>query len=129
MYGAARTNLGGANNASTKRTHTPVLFQVGLSSWKTSPQSSLTTKTGLGTSHPVDSSPPETSTIVQSDARGGSSNAWGRPKTRAWSARTPQCAFMSASPVEKLAHGAQLPPKTGLAHRTKWTQVHQKRLR
>ena len=40
-------------------------------------------------------------------------------KTRAWSARTLQCAFKSASPVKKLAHGAQLPPKTILAHRTK----------
>ena len=33
---------------------------------------------------------------------------------QAWSARTPRCAFKLASPVEKLAHGAQSPPKPGL---------------
>ena len=47
----------------------------------------------------------------------------------AWSARTPQCAFKSASPVEELSHGAQLPPKPGLTPRTELTKVHQKRLR
>ena len=57
------------------------------------------------------------------------STHWGRLKTQARSARTPQCAFKSASPVEKLAHGAQLPPEPGLAPRTQLTQVHQKRLR
>ena len=84
---------------------------------------------GLGASHPVDPRPPETTTAVQSDVRGGSSTPWGRLRTQAWCARTPQCAFKSASPVEKLAHGAQLTPKPGLAPRTQWTQVHQKRLR
>ena len=47
---------------------------------------------------------------------------------QAWSARTPQCAFKSASSVEKLAHGTQLPPKAGMAPRTQLTQGHQKRL-
>ena len=41
----------------------------------------------------------------------------------------PQCAFKSASPVEKLANGAQLLSKTGLTPRTQGTQVQQKRLR
>ena len=33
------------------------------------------------------------------------------------------------NPVENLAHGAQLSLKPGLAPRTEWTQVHQKRQR
>ena len=57
-------------------------------------------------------------TIVQSDVRGGS-NKPRRDQQRKHGARTPQCAFKSASPVEKLAHGAQLPPKPGLSHSTK----------
>ena len=84
---------------------------------------------GLGASHRVDSSSPETTTIVQSDVRGSSSTPWERLKTQAWSARTPRCAFKSPSPVQKLAHGAQLPPKMDLAPRTQSTQVHQNRLR
>ena len=59
-------------------------------------------------------SPPETTAIVQSDVRGSSSTPLKGLKTQAWSARTPQCAFKSASPVEKLAHGVQSPPKPGL---------------
>ena len=74
-------------------------------------------------------SPPETTTAVQSYVRGGSSTPWGRLKTQAWSARTPQCAFKSASPVEKRAYEAQLPPKSALAPRTQTTQVHQKHSR
>ena len=68
-------------------------------------------------------------TILQSDVRGGSSTPWGRLETQAWGARTPKCAFKSPSLVETLSHGAQFPPKPGLAPRTEWTQVHQKRLR
>ena len=93
-----------------ERTHTPVRFQDALSSCKTSSRSSVTTKNGLGASHQVDASPPESTAIVQSDVRGGSSIPRGRPTTPAWSASTPQCAFKSPSSVEKLAHGAQLPP-------------------
>ena len=66
---------------------------------------------GLDAPHQVVTSPPETTTIVQSDERGGSNPPQARQKTHAWSLRTHQCAFKSASPVEKLAHGAQLPPK------------------
>ena len=51
---------------------------------------------------------------MQSDARGGSSKPRGRLKTQTWSARTLQCAFKLASPVEKLAHGSQLPTKKWL---------------
>jgi len=127
--GQLQHTLGEAKNASMERTHTPVCFQVALSSSKTSSRSSVTTKNGLGASHRVDPSSPETTTIVQSDVRGSSSTPWERLRTEAWSARTPQCAFKSPSPFKKLAHGAQLPPKTGLAPRTEWTQVHQKRLR
>jgi len=47
-----------------ERTHTPVCFQDGLSSWKTSSRRSVTTKTGLGASHSGDPSTPETTTIV-----------------------------------------------------------------
>ena len=48
---------------------------------------------------------------VQSDVRGSSDTPWVGLKPQAWSARTPQFFFKSASPDEKLAHGAQLPPK------------------
>ena len=68
-------------------------------------------------------------TTVQSDVRGGSNMPCARPTTQAWIERTPQFAFNSATPIEKLAHGAQLPPNPGLAPRTQWTQVLQKRLR
>ena len=78
---------------------------------KTSSRSSVTTKNGLGASHRVDPSPSETTAIVQSDVREGSNTPWGRLNSQAWSARTPKCAFKSASPVEKLAHGAQLQQK------------------
>ena len=85
---------------------------------KLAQRAQLPPKTGLGASHRVDPSPPETTAIVPSDVRGGSRKSWGRLKTQAWSAHTPRCAFKSPSPVEKLAHGAQLPPKPGLAPRT-----------
>ena len=65
-----------------ERTHTPVCFQVGLFSRKTSSVSSVTTKNGLGPSHRVDPSPPETTATVQSDVRGGSSTPWGRLKRK-----------------------------------------------
>ena len=42
-----RHALNETNNASMKRTHTPVCFQVGLSSMKTSSRSSVTTKPEL----------------------------------------------------------------------------------
>ena len=104
---------GKAKNASMEHTHTQVCFQVALFSLKTSSRSSVTTKNGLGASHRVDPIPPLTTMIVQSDVRGGSSTPRRRLKTQAWSARTPRCAFKSASPVETLAHGAQFPPKPG----------------
>ena len=65
-------------------------------------------------SHPVDSSPIEMHTVVQSGVRGGSNTPWGGLKTRVWGARTPLCAFKTAPSVEKLAFGASLPPKPGL---------------
>ena len=39
-------------------------------------------KKGLGASHQVDPSPPETTAIVQSDVRGGSSTPWGGLKRK-----------------------------------------------
>ena len=92
---------------------------------KNSSRSSVATKTVLGASNRVDKSPPETTTIVQRDLRGGSSTLEAKPELRTWSPRTPQCAFKLAYPVKNLAHEAQLPPKPGLAPRTHWTKVLQ----
>ena len=125
--GRLQTTLRKAKKAWSART-TQCAFKSPSPIEKLAHGAQLPPKNGLGASQSVDPIPPDTTAIVQSDVRGGSSTPWGRLKTQAWSARTPQCAFKSPSPVEKLAHGAQLPPKTGLAPRTEWTQVHQKRL-
>ena len=75
----------------------------------------LRPKPSLANSHPVDPGPLEMTTKVQSDVHGGSKEPWKGLKTRAWSARTPQYAFKSASPGEKRTLGAQLRPKPGMA--------------
>ena len=75
----------------------------------------LRPKPGMAASHPVDPGPLEMTTKVQSDVHGGSKAPLKGLKTRAWSARTPQYAFKSASPGEKRTLGAQLRPKPGMA--------------
>ena len=71
---------------------TPVCFQVGLSSCKTSSRSSVTTKTGLGASHQINSSLPETTTVMQSDVRGGFSTPWEGAKNASMErTHTPVC--------------------------------------
>ena len=49
-----------------------------------------------------------------SAARGDTKHALGGLKTRAWGVHIPLYAYKSASPGEKLALGAHLPPKPGL---------------
>ena len=69
---------------------------------------------GMAAMHQVDPSPLEIPTAVQSDSRSGPSTVLRWLKMPARGSSTPQCAFKSASPVEKLARGAHLPPKPGL---------------
>ena len=92
----------------------PVCFQVGLSRWNTRSRSLFTTKTGLGSPEPSEPKSLEMAIKVQSDARYGPNTPWVGLRPWAWSARTPQCDFKSASPVENLALGAHLPAKPGL---------------
>ena len=69
----------------------------------------------MAATHPEEPGPLEMPTTMQSDSRSGPNRAMGWLKTRARDANTPQCAFKSASPVGKLALGAHLAPKPGMA--------------
>ena len=86
--------------ASTKRTHLPACFQVGLSSLKTRSRSSFRTKTGhcrLAPSRPKSLKNALGSTIRCAWRLTKSPSPYGCLITRAWSARTPLYAFKSAS--------------------------------